>query len=207
MDVTKQIHDGIATVQDYWFVVLLALVWFARNAIRSWIDSRLKMEVDARAKAVEAEVLTKIELLKASLSSDMEEFKVKVEVRKAVALELVQKRVSAFMHASKSVDQATNKVCAFLALDPPSRVGTMDPVAIIDSLHAWMERERDFDVLRTVALNSAISGFRGRLTEIVDAIRNGRTLDLGAGALRDEIMQRNAELQAQFRSALEALSN
>lgn len=207
MDVTKQLHDGIATVQDYWFVVLLALLWFARNAIRSWVDSRLKIEVDARAKAVEAELLTKIELLKASLSSEMEEFKIKVEVRKAVALELVQKRVSAFMHASKSVDQATIAVCTYLAINPESRVGTMDPISIIDSLHAWMERERDFDVLRTIAMNSAISSFRNRLTEIVNATRSGQMVDVDAGALRDEIMQRNAELQAQFRSALEALTS
>ena len=120
-DPFQSIKTIIFLLQNYWLLTILVLGWFLRNTIKSWVDSHLTIEVNRYNEAEKEKATHRLEWIKNQYSGDLEEAKLRIEIRKAIALELAKQRFEAYKELEVAFGVAGLAARQFLAYGEPRR--------------------------------------------------------------------------------------
>lgn len=120
-DPFQSIKTIIFLLQNYWLLTIIVLGWFLRNTIKSWVDSRLTIEVNRFNEAEKEKATHRLEWIKSQYSGELEEAKLRIEIRKAIALELAKQRFEAYKELEIAFGVAGLAVRQFLAYGEPRR--------------------------------------------------------------------------------------
>lgn len=126
-------------LQDYWLLTVFVLAWFLRHAVQKWVEAKLNVAVTKEAEAIKHQFLAEMEALKLTYSSQLEETKLKIEIRKAAAIEVAKQRIEAYQKIERLLGAAGRSAHIFLTLEPQRRADLMPRTEVITNLHAASE--------------------------------------------------------------------
>ncbi len=139
MNELMALKQGYSLLQDYWLLTVFVLGWFLRNAVKKWVDTKLDLAVTKQAEAIKHKFMAEMEALKLSYSSQLEETKLKIEIRKAAAIEVAKQRIEAYQRIERLLGEAGRTAHIFLTLEPARRADLVPRTEVITKLHAASE--------------------------------------------------------------------